>query len=760
MKKNLKLPVLLLCIALAFGGVLACDLGAAKQQPPPASEEATVAPQAAEATLTPVPTAAPPSFAEAIPSPEVEEPSPTPILVGLPDGSEFPLPGDAEVVPVVEGFYVGFVTSLSEPELFDFYTARLGQSGWELVAPTAAVVERPNQRWRNGEVELLIELQSPDEQGRSVAWVQVSSVASPPPAAAASPAPSLGGWTASNGGPDNARANLSARLSLPLALAWEWGDGENAPAAVAAERGRLFLLTEYGELLLLQADTGAEVARLPIWPEREIKGSTRGEVAITGDAVIVAAAEDYFKPGERYVSTRSRLAAFSFDGQPLWELAPVEENVGYPMVADQRLVMVAPLFTGGVEWLAAFDAASGAEHWRITQEARAPEVSDGKNLYVYDAAYSLATGELQWRESQGLISSMVYADGRLYAAKGPQALLVALDPGTGQILWQSDFTPEKQAPSVAAAHGQFYLIPESGTGEFGYRTGVLALDAATGQRRWYALGEENLSAESLAVAGNYVLAKGTDYDTWANLLFILDAANGAVLDRVELGDYGLAAVAGDMLYMQGPTLRAYGPGQAGVAAPTKPALPPPPPSATPVPTTTALPPTPAGGAVIPTGRYGQVWERWGGAGGPLGWGLAPAVEGFYAGQRFERGFMHWGRLDTLGEPNYEVQIIVYGEGGNTRAGDLWLPYEDYWKEGDEEYSCPEAKPPLGPKRGFGLLWCKYKEIRDSLGAPLEEEWGEQGGYQDFVGGRILWLPRDGGVYVLLNRGDWHFEPVE
>ena len=43
---------------------------------------------------------------------------------------------------------------------------------------------------------------------------------------------------------------------------------------------------------------------------------------------------------------------------------------------------------------------------------------------------------------------------------------------------------------------------------------------------------------------------------------------------------------------------------------------------------------------------------------------------------------------------------------------------------------------------------------------MEEEWGEQGGYQDFQGGVMLWTPREGGIYVLLHRGDWRFEAVE
>jgi hypothetical protein len=159
MRKTLRLSVLLLCTALVFGGALACDLGRVKQPTPePTMGETPAAPQAAEATLTP-----------------------TPSLVTLSDGSQVPLPGDAELVPVVEGFYIGFTTGLTEPQLFDFYAAWLSQRGWVLVAPTEAVVSQPHQRWRKGDLELLIELQSPDERGRTVAWLQVSSLAAPSP---------------------------------------------------------------------------------------------------------------------------------------------------------------------------------------------------------------------------------------------------------------------------------------------------------------------------------------------------------------------------------------------------------------------------------------------------------------------------------------------------------------------------------------------------------------------------------------------------
>lgn len=87
----------------------------------------------------------------------------------------FPLPEDAELVPVVEGFDIGFATGMIEPELFDFYARWLREQGWSQQAPTEAMITLPHQRWRKDGVELLIELQPLDEQGRTVVWIQVLS---------------------------------------------------------------------------------------------------------------------------------------------------------------------------------------------------------------------------------------------------------------------------------------------------------------------------------------------------------------------------------------------------------------------------------------------------------------------------------------------------------------------------------------------------------------------------------------------------------
>ncbi|HFD38850.1 MAG TPA: hypothetical protein ENJ31_03240 [Anaerolineae bacterium] len=88
----------------------------------------------------------------------------------------FPEPEDAEIVPVVEGFDLGFATAMPEPQLFDWYAAWLRDQGWQQQAPTEAMQSRPHQVWRKDGAEFFIEIQGVDDQGRTVVWFQLTDV--------------------------------------------------------------------------------------------------------------------------------------------------------------------------------------------------------------------------------------------------------------------------------------------------------------------------------------------------------------------------------------------------------------------------------------------------------------------------------------------------------------------------------------------------------------------------------------------------------
>ena len=208
-----------------------------------------------------------------------------------------------------------------------------------------------------------------------------------------------------------------------------------------------------------------------------------------------------------------------------------------------------------------------------------------------------------------------------------------------------------------------------------------------------------------------------DYDAGGMYsLHIVNTSTGVVEDTISLGDtvpFGLVAV-DDQAYLTGARLHAYAQGIPGAQSLLSP---------TPLPTLVAGPTAIVSeeDSIVPTGTFAVVWERLGGAAGPLGPAMAPAVERQVAWQTFENGLMHWGTENDFG--NHGITVIVYGENNDELAGDLWLLLEDGWKEEDTRYSCPEAGPPLGPERGFGLVWCKW--AMPQVGAPIEQEWSQQ-----------------------------------
>lgn len=84
----------------------------------------------------------------------------------------FPLPDDADLVPVVEGIDLGFATGLTESQVLDFYADWLRNRGWQQQTPTEGMSDLSHQVWRKGEAELRIEFQGMDERGRLVVWLQ------------------------------------------------------------------------------------------------------------------------------------------------------------------------------------------------------------------------------------------------------------------------------------------------------------------------------------------------------------------------------------------------------------------------------------------------------------------------------------------------------------------------------------------------------------------------------------------------------------
>jgi hypothetical protein len=96
-----------------------------------------------------------------------------------------------------------------------------------------------------------------------------------------------------------------------------------------------------------------------------------------------------------------------------------------------------------------------------------------------------------------------------------------------------------------------------------------------------------------------------------------------------------------------------------------------------------------------------------------------------AEQAFERGHMIWREADR-------TIFVLYNDG-------VWRSFPDRWQEGMPEHSC-EATPPgslLQPKRGFGLVWCAEKGVKEGLGWAVGEERGYNNEWQVFERGEMI-----------------------
>lgn len=147
--------------------------------------------------------------------------------------------------------------------------------------------------------------------------------------------------------------------------------------------------------------------------------------------------------------------------------------------------------------------------------------------------------------------------------------------------------------------------------------------------------------------------------------------------------------------------------------------------------------------------FAPVWRWLGQSAGRLGPPAAPAVAQTVAWQRFEGGLLHWGWPDAPGR--MQIHALL---GGQAPFEQRWQRVADTFTEGDPPYPCPESGPPLGPRRGFGQVWCQQPSLREALGKPLAEEWSEPAGFQNFRNGVMLHSPAEESVYLLFNNGDW------
>jgi hypothetical protein len=193
------------------------------------------------------------------------------------------------------------------------------------------------------------------------------------------------------------------------------------------------------------------------------------------------------------------------------------------------------------------------------------------------------------------------------------------------------------------------------------------------------------------------------------------------------------------------------------------------PTPTPVPTDTPIPPTFTPTATPPpppnpdTGYrpvplFNGLWEELGSGAGPLGYPTGPAItSGNYAKQYFEHGFMFWWQSPTPPEPIWVVGMPDLA----ANSGTIWARYDNTWNSNLPAFppGCPQATDPLGPRSGFGIIWCDRAGVKEQLGAPREPEAGSgdiypKGAVQFFQHGVMFENPRDRQIWALVEGVGW------
>jgi len=127
-----------------------------------------------------------------------------------------------------------------------------------------------------------------------------------------------------------------------------------------------------------------------------------------------------------------------------------------------------------------------------------------------------------------------------------------------------------------------------------------------------------------------------------------------------------------------------------------------------------------------------------------------------ARQYFARGYLVW--FDSPQDPDFVWAAAIPNSAAN--EGTTSYLFTDTWP-GSPEYWCreAEARAPLGPRRGFGMLWCEYADLRADIGQAVEEEIGgpdyPRCEAQLFQGGAILHNPLDAKYWVFIDNGGWY-----
>jgi outer membrane protein assembly factor BamB len=209
--------------------------------------------------------------------------------------------------------------------------------------------------------------------------------------------------------------------------------------------------------------------------------------------------------GTVYVADRSPLlgtnSLYAYDadtGDPLWNSSFRDQPIRAVTVHDGTVYLGDDAGSLGKGRVFAVDAATGTETWRNRSDGPVNDlaVADGR-VYAAEgdraAAYDATDGTVAWTNgTAGRYDRVTAGDERVYVARRFSNGLSALNSDTGTPVWRT----ETESGGSASVSGE--LVVTADTLYTGTGTGrILALDTATGDRRWTRLSDAGVAGPAL-----------------------------------------------------------------------------------------------------------------------------------------------------------------------------------------------------------------------------------------------------------------------
>lgn len=275
----------------------------------------------------------------------------------------------------------------------------------------------------------------------------------------------LGGGLAAEGGRVYAATGYGEVLALDSSGGLLWRKRVNAPvrSAPAVSGGFVLILTRADELVALNVADGSEAWRR--------QGTSGGASVLGGGSPAIAG------PVALAPFSSGLLAAYMIaDGRPGWEVSAVSiatargqgVGVALPQVAGDPVVVGDVAYAGSrAGGLVAVSLRTGEVGWRRDLAVERPAWPAGEALYVTSAegrVYALdrATGATLWEIELGSggWTGPVLAGGRVRVASAGGRLF-ALDPQTGEVLSETRLSAGADAGPVVAG-GTLYILTNDG----------------------------------------------------------------------------------------------------------------------------------------------------------------------------------------------------------------------------------------------------------------------------------------------------------